>query len=188
MRDDDSKACGRRGALDVLKGVRSGAIQPSAVGTEERRVCVAYLRLEGYTQDEMAEIFRVHRRTVSRDERAIRKEAAALVDELDVRSVAGGLIAWGRHLTAKALKDGDSALAWRIQRELIQDLQSLGYLPRAPEQHTVQLSTFVDLARLAAEQQGQMKEAQVLALPEETEGDGQEETPADVSRGVEEVS
>ena len=94
----------------------------------ERRICVAYLRLEGYTAEEIAEIFDVHRQTISRDQKALRQEAGRLVDEMDARSVSGGLIAWARHLTARALKAKDTGLAWKIQKELVGELRALGYL------------------------------------------------------------
>jgi len=105
--------------------------------------------LEGYTQEEIAQIFKVHRQTIIRDEKANRREAAKLVDDIDVKSVAGNLIVWAGHLAAKALREKDYGLAWKIQRDLISDLQSLGYLPRSPEQYHVQIGTFVDLVQLA---------------------------------------
>ncbi len=167
------------GALALLKQVREGMIAPKELSTQERRVCVAYLRLEGYTQEEIAEIFGVHRQTIARDERANRKDAARLVDELDLRSVAGGLIAWAKHLTAKALKAGDHALAWKIQRELLSDLQSLGYLPRSTEQHYVEVRTVADLVRLTlgrdeqktieAREQEKLMPPSPFQLPETTE-------------------
>jgi len=64
--------------------------------------------------------------------------------------MAGELIASARHFTARAIREKNYALAWKIKRELIVDLQSLGYLPRSPEEHRVQIGTFVDLAELAA--------------------------------------
>jgi len=135
--------------VDTLKKIREGFLDPKEISISDRRVCVAYLRLEGYTQEEIAEIFKVHRQTIIRDERANRREAAKLVDEIDVKSVAGSLIAWARHLAAKALREKNYALAWKIQRDLVSDLQSLGYLPRSPEQYHVQIGTFLDLVQLA---------------------------------------
>jgi len=167
-RSESEQTSGRRGAIQLLGQLRSRQMKVSEVTVPERRVCVAYLRYEGYTQEEMCEVFQVHRRTIARDEAANRKEAAKLVLDLDARAVAGGLIGWARHLTAKAMKEKDHALVWRIQRELVQDLQSLGYLPKAVEQHQVQLATFLDLARLAAERRpaSQVPEAaQAKALP-----------------------
>jgi hypothetical protein len=135
--------------VDILKRIREGYLDPKEISVSDRRVCVAYLRLEGYTQEEIAQIFKVHRQTIVRDEKANRRGAAKLVDEIDVKSVAGNLIVWARHLAAKALREKDYSLAWKIQRDLISDLQSLGYLPRSPEQYNVQIGTFVDLVQLA---------------------------------------
>jgi hypothetical protein len=138
--------------VEILRKIREGYLSPNDVPIHHRRICVAYLRCEGYTQMEIAEIFNVHRQTIIRDERANRKELAKLVNDIDVRSIAGGLIHWARQFTAKAIREKDYALAWRIQRDLVADLQSLGYLPRAPEQHQVQVATFVELVSLATEQ------------------------------------
>ena len=135
--------------VDILKRIREQSLNPKEISTSDRRVCVAYLRLEGYTQEEIAEIFRVSRQTIIRDEKANRRDAARLVDDIDVKSVAGSLIAWARHLAAKALREKNYALAWKIQRDLVSDLQSLGYLPRSPEQYHVQIGTFLDLVQLA---------------------------------------
>lgn len=106
----------------------------------------------------------MHRHTIARDEKANRAEVARLVDELDVRSVAGGLIAWAKHLTAKAIREKDYALAWRVQREVVADLQGLGYLPKVAQQHEVRIGTFADLVKLAVEPNG--------APPVEAGGEG----------------
>ena len=153
-------------SIEILRRIREGQLDPKELPIHCRRICVAYLRFEGYTQEEIAEIFKVHRLTILRDEKANRKEVAKLVNDIDVRSVAGGLITWARQLTAKAIRKEDYALAWKIQRELVGELQSLGYLPRSPEQHQLQIGTFVDLVGLASEQSvGPVVDAEVL-LPE----------------------
>ena len=135
--------------IEIIKRVREGLLDPKEISVSDRRVCIAYLRMEGCRQEEIAEIFNVHRQTIIRDEKANRRELAKLVDEIDVRSYTGELIASARNLAAKALRKKDYALAWKIRRELISDLQSLGYLPRSPEQYNVQIGTFVDLVQLA---------------------------------------
>ena len=86
-----------------------------------------------------------------RDEAAIRVRVARLADDIDVREVIGCHITWARHLTARALKEKDYGLAWRIQRELINDLQGLGYLPKTAQQHDIRVGTFVALAELASQ-------------------------------------
>ena len=61
--------------VDILKKIREGFLDPKEISVSDRRICVAYLRLEGYTQEEIAQIFKVHRQTIIRDEKANRKEA-----------------------------------------------------------------------------------------------------------------
>lgn len=136
--------------VDLPTKIREGRLAARQVPVDQRRICVAYLSLEGYTQEEIAEIFKVSRQTIIRDQKANRREAAKLVDEIDVKSMAGEHIAVARHFAAKAIRDKDYGLAWKIHRELIADLQSLGYLPRSPEEHRIQIGTFVDLVELAA--------------------------------------
>ena len=135
--------------VDILKRIREGFLDPKEISVSDRRVCVAYLRLEGYTQEEIAQIFKVHRLTIMRDEKANRKDAAKLVDEIDVKSIVSDLNIWANQLVSKATREKDYALVWKIKRELISVLQSLGYLPRSPEQYNVQIGTFVDLVQLA---------------------------------------
>jgi len=135
--------------VDILKRIRERSLDPKEISIPDRRVCIAYLRLEGYTQEDVAEIFKISRQTIIRDEKANRQEAAKLVDEIDVKSIAGDLIISASHLAAKALREKDYGLAWRIKTELIGKLQSMGYLPRSPEQYHVQIGTFVDLVQLA---------------------------------------
>ena len=118
----------RSNALAILSQIKAGSLREHDLSIDERRACVAYLRLEGLTQEEIAEVFGVHRHTIARDEQANLEAAKRLVDGIDARAAMGGLIAWGKHLTAKALKGKDYALAWRIQRELVAELRELGFL------------------------------------------------------------
>ena len=138
--------------IDTLRYINEGQINPKDISSADRRTCVAYLRLEGYSQQEISEIFNVHRMTIIRDEKFNRNQAAKLVDEIDIKAEAGNLIVYAKHLTAKAIREKDYNLAWKIQRQLVSDLQSLGYLPKAPEQHQVQIGTFIDLVQLAVKQ------------------------------------
>ena len=134
-----------RSTLELLARLKSGEILPLELTISERRSCVEYLKLEGYGQTEIAQIFGVSRHTISRDEKVISEQHARAVREVDRDRVAGGHLAWARHLMSKAVRNQDFALAWRIQRELMSDLQALGILPKAPEQHEVRELTLKDL-------------------------------------------
>lgn len=156
--------------VEVLRQLREGSIEPQQIGLQIRRNCVRYLRYEGYTQQEIAEIFRVSRQTIIRDEKAIRSEQSVLVDDLDIDIIAGELIAIANNLTAKAIRNKDYSLAWKIECDLITKLQSLGYLPKAAEKLNVNVTTFADLIKLAEEGQDNLKhiDAQILDTKPET--------------------
>lgn len=168
---------GHRGVLEILRRLNVQELRPEEIGLHERRACVTYLRLEGYTRQEIADIFKVHPQTITRDEKANRKELAKLVTDIDVQAVAGGLAASAKHLYGKAMKEKDYALAWRIEREVISDLQSMGYLPKAAEQHQVHISTFTDLGKLAVqEEQAAIGATIPKGLPEPAPADEGEQT------------
>lgn len=135
--------------VTTLKHIREGSINPKDIPARQRQLCVAYLRLEGYTQIEISEIFKVNRITIIRDEKIIRKGYKKLIDELDVKAIAGELIATASQLISKAVRKEDYGLAWRIRSELITKLQSLGFLPKAAEQVNIHMNSFVDLMRFA---------------------------------------
>ena len=121
------------GVIDLLSKLHCGSIRPDEVTTEERRTCVSYLRLEGYTQEEMAKIFDVHRTTIGRDEKIMAERAAKMIKDLKPQAMVAGLIAWAKHLTSKTLKEKDYGLAWKIQKELVDKLESLGLMGRRSE-------------------------------------------------------
>jgi len=121
------------GVIDLLSKLHSGSIRPDEVTTEERRLCASYLRLEGYVQEEMAKIFEVHRATIGRDEKIMAERAAKMIKDLKPQAVVAGLISWAKHITAKAMKEKDYALVWRVQKELVDELTSLGLMGKRSE-------------------------------------------------------
>lgn len=135
----------KSGVIELLAKLQSGEVRPAAITLEERRSCVNYLRLEGYTQEEMAKIFGVHRATIGRDEALLAERAGQGIADIKTKEVAAGLIAWAKHLTAKAMKAKNHALVWRIQKELTEKLEELGIiaaLPRASDAPTQWVAVF----------------------------------------------
>jgi hypothetical protein len=118
------------GVIELLAQLQSGQIAVDEITTEERRLAVSYLRLEGYTQEEMAKIFEVHRATIGRDEKIMAERAAKMIKDLKPQAVVAGLLGWAKHITAKAMKEKDYALVWRVQKELVDELTSLGLMGR----------------------------------------------------------
>ena len=122
-----------RNASEVVDMIREGTIQPSELKAEDRRPVVAYLRLEGYTEDEIAGLFKVTIRTISNDLKILSEDRTRVMKGLDLFEVAGRLVQKGKNLARKALKEGKYATSWKIEKELIGALQDLGFVYRAPK-------------------------------------------------------
>ena len=167
------------GVIELLAKLQSAQVSPDEVTTEERRMCVSYLRLEGYTQEEMAKIFNVHCATIGRDEKIMAERAAKMIKDLKPQAVVAGLISWAKHLTAKAMKEKDYALVWRVQKELVDVLTSLGLMGRRSEGG---LAVFlrdeeptVWYTRWALEAHAEAAQKTALALPPPEDGNSEEE-------------
>jgi hypothetical protein len=109
----------------------------------ERLAIVAALSAD-HTQGEIAKLLGCSRDTVNSDMRRIRAQSVQLVESLTVETQAGELIRVGRWLAQKAAAKGDYAGSWRILKELNEQLQSMGFVKRAPLEFQGKM-TFVDL-------------------------------------------
>ena len=74
----ESKAPGASGGTTVtlLQRIKSGQIDPSAIGRDDRRLLVSHLMADGYSTAEIAQIMKVCDRSIARDKRAIREDSA----------------------------------------------------------------------------------------------------------------
>jgi predicted ArsR family transcriptional regulator len=110
---------------------------------ESRRVSVERLANEGNTSDEIAEILEVPGRTIRRDMEAIREASVIARDEkflagqvikLLARAEGrmGGLVKLaGRNDCPYEVRLGAELGAWKVAKELAQELRAMGYLPNA---------------------------------------------------------
>jgi DNA-binding CsgD family transcriptional regulator len=135
-----------RTVLALIRDVREGRLSGQMLVKQDRIRIVEHLTAEGYSASEIAEILKVTERTVNRDRRDARAQNAlapspALVGEVvgqlmkTAEQVSGRLRRIGRESNAKAADRVEAELGvWRVNRELVQSLQSLGYLPTAATQ------------------------------------------------------
>ena len=122
-----------KNASEVLKLIREGTINPSELKPEDRRPVVAYLRLEGHTEDEMAALFNMSVRTIQKDLHFLSKDRVKIMKGLDILEVAGRLVQTAKHLALKSRRAGNYATSWKIEKELIESLQNMGFVYRAPK-------------------------------------------------------
>ena len=145
-----------RSVLSVIRDIQQGALDPRSLVLEDRRRCVEHLTGEGYSLAEIAEILKVTERTVARDRSAVRQSNAIQADENITGEMVGQLVLQAdttinriRRITRDsetppaARIEGEKA-CWVVARDLVQKLQSLGYLPNAPQEIRGQMTHQVE--------------------------------------------
>ena len=108
-------------ALDLMRQIDSGKINPTTLSKESRLACVEVLLLEGYSVAEIAQILRCSDRTVRRDRKQLRQIYAARHDEYKVGLHLGQLLQQAdtaiSHIR-RALRDDEATPADRVKGEL----------------------------------------------------------------------
>lgn len=126
-------------AIILLKKINENTLAPSALSKYQRGLCVQHLSFEGWTQVEIGALLGVSRQVVIRDLKRIEREWYGYVDEYKhLNIVVGKLIATARRLICKAIRERDYSLAWKIECDLIDKLQSLGYVHKEPAKLNVE--------------------------------------------------
>lgn len=141
-----------RSPIALLRAIKDGDIAPSSLAAAERRACVEHLHAEGANAPEIATLLEVSVRTIRRDIAQMREDHAATMDTRFVPRMVGMLLqeAEVAQMRLRRLgRDKDGTLAdrieatragWGVTRDLIQSLQSLGYLPSAVRQIQAELT------------------------------------------------
>jgi hypothetical protein len=133
-----------RSALQILQEINSGLTDPKLLDKQCRQQCVELLIAEGYTYPQIGQVLKVSERTVIRDVRDIRARnemvpniefAKQFVGEMFQKAMNhhGFLVRLARAKdTASAEKIQAEFAGWKILKELVEKLQTLGYLPSRP--------------------------------------------------------
>lgn len=122
-----------KNAINIFEAINTGILNPHKLKRKERLGLVAFLRNEGQTQEEIAKFLSFCAKTIWLDCRDIKRNAAQLVDEITVKRIGGELMREAEVLISKAKKAKDYKLAWQIRCDLIDKLQSMGFVYRAPD-------------------------------------------------------
>ncbi|MGV7225246.1 MAG: hypothetical protein ACQ9MH_27495 [Nitrospinales bacterium] len=127
--------------ISLVRDIQAKKIAPESLSIEDRQGCVEYLMIEGYSAVEIAEILKKDPRTIRRDKQHLRK-ANSLKYELELaEQLLGQLVQTAEQCIYKLRKysrDRDCSITdkiavelgvWKIFKELVEKLQSVGYLP-----------------------------------------------------------
>lgn len=122
-----------KSAIELSELIQQKAFNAHNLHRKERLQIVAFLRSQGKSQYEIARFLGFCDKTIWLDCRDLKRNSAHLVDELTLKRVAGDLIREADVLVNKAKKAEDYKLAWQIKCELIDKLQSMGFVYKAPD-------------------------------------------------------
>lgn len=131
--------------LSVIQQLKDGRISPETIDKDLRQQCVEVFLAEGYSISTMAQIFQKCEKTLRRDLDEIRERNALTPNVELAKKIIGEILTYARihrdHLMrlARSKETGVSEraqseyYAHRVGMELVEKLQTLGYLPLKPK-------------------------------------------------------
>jgi len=135
-----------KSAVQLLQEINSGQTNPRKLDKASRQQCVDFLKLEGYAHAQIAQVLKCSEKTVSRDMKDIQDRNKMKPNLPFVMEFTGDVFkkAMNHHsylmrlARAKEASTADKIqaefAAWKVIKELVERLQSLGYLPSRPHE------------------------------------------------------
>lgn len=120
-------------AVDIIKGIKSGRLTGKELTVDERRLVVQSMKELGQTQDAIADLLKVSRRTIVNDYRVLRQQQALAIQNTDTAEIAGEVYDVAKTCIRRALQAGSYRTVSVVMRDMVEVLQSLGILYRAPK-------------------------------------------------------
>jgi len=122
-----------RNAVALLQGISEKSISGKELTTDERRLVVKSMKELGQTQDAIAELLTVSRRTIVSDYKVLRQEESLLIQKTETSEIAGEVYSVAKTCIRRALQAGHFKTVSVIMRDMVEVLQSLGIIYRAPK-------------------------------------------------------
>ena len=128
--DDDGPD---KNVIQIVKGIKEEKFTGKDITIDERRLVVKSLKLSGQSQDAIAELLNISRRTIVNDYKVIRQEAALSIATTETNEIAGEVYAVAKTCIRKAMAAGHFKTVSTITRDMVELLQSIGLVYRAPK-------------------------------------------------------
>ena len=116
----------------ILSNIQSKKLHPDNLSPDQRQFVVAYLWMEGWGTNDMADKLGVTRQTIWRDKAKLQTRFAGEFTDVDVREVAAFYRKRMDYLAKRLIRAGKDAEAARVIDTTIARLQSLGILNSEP--------------------------------------------------------
>ena len=122
-----------RNVIQIVKAIQSKEVVGKDLTIDERRMVVNSLRLSGQTQDSISELLGLSRRTIVNDYKVLRQQAALSIANKETSEIAGEVYEVAKSCIRKALQAGHYKTVSTIMRDMVELLQSMGLVYRAPK-------------------------------------------------------
>lgn len=144
--EENNKDNQEQTALKIIQDIKSGVCDPFLLDKSARQMCIEVLIGEGHTYTQLAQLLKRSEKTIARDMQEIRQKNALSPSVEFAKETVGELVTKARiHASylMRLARDKDSPptskaaaefLAWRVKKELIEKLQTLGFLPLKPQE------------------------------------------------------
>ena len=131
--------------LSIIQQIKNGTLDPKTLPKEKRQLCVEVLDNEGCIHAQIGQLLKITDRTVRRDLEDIGKRNALPSDINLAQRIIGNMSqkAMVHHSYLMRLARSPDAsigekaqaefLAWRVLKEFVEKMQSLGHLPLQPQ-------------------------------------------------------
>jgi hypothetical protein len=147
-KDEQKPGADERTTLSIIQDIKNNVLDPKTLSPDERYRCVDFLLREGYTQEQAAQVFKTTDRTIRRDIVKFNKENKLTASGDLSKEIIGDmyrkatmhhayLVRCARSPELSVVERGQlEFMAWRVLKETIEKMQSLGYLPFRPQEIT----------------------------------------------------
>jgi hypothetical protein len=132
--------------VELLQEIHSGLLDAKTLDSQSRQRCIELLIAEGYRYPHISQVLKISEKTVGRDIKEIRARNELTPNIEFAKQTIGDLFKQGmnHHAYLMRLARSNDATnsekiaaefaSWRILRELVERMMSLGYLPSRPQQ------------------------------------------------------
>jgi hypothetical protein len=121
--------------VELIKLLQNKKVKPENLSYRERRQIIKYFLEEQseVSNSQIGELIGTTGQNVGQVKKTLLKAAAWEIDELDVKALAVSLKRRKEEYQRKAAKDHNYSLAWKIEIDFIEKMQSLGFIRKAAE-------------------------------------------------------
>lgn len=132
--------------LSIIQDIKDGTLNPRTLSKDVRQRCVEFLDSEGYKEAQIAQILMRCEKTVYRDLMDIENLNSMAPSVEGAKKIIGNMFqkAMVHHKYLMRLARSTEAthgeraqsefLAWRTLKEVVEKMQTLGYLPQKPQE------------------------------------------------------